>query len=138
MDEKILDDLLDIFFLFQAEDGIRDATVTGVQTCALPIWARPGDNPALGRAAAGPGRESRLVGMIHIKAEDRMNKIFRVLGVLAAVAALLVGAAGLAVAQGANAPTPPSSGEPAYEVAEPGESETGQQPQASSQTELPV
>src|SRR6266542_3548243 len=25
------------FFLFQAEDGIRDATVTGVQTCALPI-----------------------------------------------------------------------------------------------------
>src|SRR2546430_1086465 len=26
-----------IFFLFQAEDGIRDLTVTGVQTCALPI-----------------------------------------------------------------------------------------------------
>src|SRR5689334_23529696 len=31
------------FFFFQAEDGIRDGTVTGVQTCALPIsygWAR--------------------------------------------------------------------------------------------------
>src|SRR6266542_151664 len=28
------------FFFFQAEDGIRDATVTGVQTCALPISAR--------------------------------------------------------------------------------------------------
>src|SRR5207245_7374629 len=27
------------FFFFQAEDGIRDATVTGVQTCALPICA---------------------------------------------------------------------------------------------------
>src|SRR2546430_12132416 len=27
------------FFFFQAEDGIRDLTVTGVQTCALPIWA---------------------------------------------------------------------------------------------------
>src|SRR6266542_4378090 len=27
------------FFFFQAEDGIRDATVTGVQTCALPISA---------------------------------------------------------------------------------------------------
>src|SRR3989337_3085346 len=27
------------FFCFQAEDGIRDATVTGVQTCALPILA---------------------------------------------------------------------------------------------------
>src|SRR5438309_918555 len=25
-------------FFFQAEDGIRDGTVTGVQTCALPIW----------------------------------------------------------------------------------------------------
>src|SRR6266498_1651606 len=27
-------------FFFQAEDGIRDADVTGVQTCALPIWVR--------------------------------------------------------------------------------------------------
>src|SRR2546430_9002097 len=26
------------FFFFQAEDGIRDLTVTGVQTCALPIF----------------------------------------------------------------------------------------------------
>ena len=25
-------------FFFQAEDGIRDSPVTGVQTCALPIW----------------------------------------------------------------------------------------------------
>src|SRR5207247_6058324 len=29
-------------FFFQAEDGIRDPLVTGVQTCALPIW-RPLD-----------------------------------------------------------------------------------------------
>src|SRR5207245_3362057 len=29
------------FFFFQAEDGIRDATVTGVQTCALPISQSP-------------------------------------------------------------------------------------------------
>src|SRR6266508_3421053 len=28
------------FFFFQAEDGIRDGHVTGVQTCALPIWLR--------------------------------------------------------------------------------------------------
>ena len=27
-----------VFFFFQAEDGIRDTSVTGVQTCALPIW----------------------------------------------------------------------------------------------------
>src|SRR5687767_15209643 len=30
------------FFFFQAEDGIRDKLVTGVQTCALPISGRPG------------------------------------------------------------------------------------------------
>src|SRR5207302_6964144 len=29
-----------LFFFFQAEDGIRDFHVTGVQTCALPIWQR--------------------------------------------------------------------------------------------------
>src|SRR3989475_9423026 len=31
-----------LFFFFQAEDGIRDLTVTGVQTCALPISNRAG------------------------------------------------------------------------------------------------
>src|SRR5207248_8857228 len=35
------------FFFFQAEDGIRDRTVTGVQTCALPI-----SSEALGRHPA--------------------------------------------------------------------------------------
>src|SRR3989441_6454071 len=29
------------FFFFQAEDGIRDKLVTGVQTCALPIYPMP-------------------------------------------------------------------------------------------------
>src|SRR5436190_24142038 len=29
-----------MFFFFQAEDGIRDHCVTGVQTCALPIYGR--------------------------------------------------------------------------------------------------
>src|SRR5690554_7057481 len=33
--------LLLFFFFFQAEDGIRDADVTGVQTCALPISVNP-------------------------------------------------------------------------------------------------
>src|SRR5437773_10751435 len=28
------------FLFFQAEDGIRDRDVTGVQTCALPIWGK--------------------------------------------------------------------------------------------------
>src|SRR2546429_892895 len=30
-------ELFGLFFFFQAEDGIRDVAVTGVQTCALPI-----------------------------------------------------------------------------------------------------
>src|SRR3989454_7062649 len=33
--------MLVVFFFFQAEDGIRDYKVTGVQTCALPILAKP-------------------------------------------------------------------------------------------------
>src|SRR2546429_1001085 len=32
-----------VFFFFQAEDGIRDVAVTGVQTCALPISIRAAD-----------------------------------------------------------------------------------------------
>src|SRR5256886_6662495 len=43
-----------IFFFFQAEDGIRDLTVTGVQTCALPIWCR-----LLDRAGRLPARALR-------------------------------------------------------------------------------
>ena len=31
-----------LFFFFQAEDGIRDWSVTGVQTCALPILRTSG------------------------------------------------------------------------------------------------
>src|SRR5689334_560000 len=35
-----------IKFFFQAEDGIRDGTVTGVQTCALPICESAMDRPS--------------------------------------------------------------------------------------------
>src|SRR5690606_40649567 len=45
-----------VFFFFQAEDGIRDFHVTGVQTCALPIsrsrnWAAPSPSGAPGTGA---------------------------------------------------------------------------------------
>src|SRR5256885_5481141 len=54
----------DVFFFFQAEDGIRDYKVTGVQTCALPIsdcidafWTRRFDREAgLGRIGSAPLR----------------------------------------------------------------------------------
>src|SRR2546430_12052566 len=50
------------FFFFQAEDGIRDLTVTGVQTCALPISGlRQGAlNPRGPRGLAR--RDARRVG----------------------------------------------------------------------------
>src|SRR2546429_3312278 len=40
------------FFFFQAEDGIRDVAVTGVQTCALPIYpaTAPSNNTRRARA----------------------------------------------------------------------------------------
>src|SRR5437867_6752786 len=37
------------FFFFQAEDGIRDRTVTGVQTCALPICSATAIRPSRNR-----------------------------------------------------------------------------------------
>src|SRR2546430_6512416 len=46
--------LRELCFFFQAEDGIRDLTVTGVQTCALPIWhgLEPHGAPVLAPQAA--------------------------------------------------------------------------------------
>src|SRR2546422_8186149 len=42
------------FFFFQAEDGIRDVAVTGVQTCALPISTRTRTWHACSRASSEP------------------------------------------------------------------------------------
>src|SRR5215813_12768903 len=43
-----------MFFFFQAEDGIRVADVTGVQTCALPISLFPAGDGAAAVAAVDP------------------------------------------------------------------------------------
>src|SRR5256885_9323824 len=40
-------------FFFQAEDGIRDYKVTGVQTCALPIFNKTGTGYTLGASSGG-------------------------------------------------------------------------------------
>src|SRR5438046_6381313 len=49
------------FFFFQAEDGIRDWSVTGVQTCALPISHRfaAGLRPAQGETAGACSSDRR-------------------------------------------------------------------------------
>src|SRR5437763_6193137 len=42
------------FFFFQAEDGIRDTSVTGVQTCALPISRRDATPRPVPRTRSAP------------------------------------------------------------------------------------
>src|SRR5689334_23727484 len=49
------------FFFFQAEDGIRDGTVTGVQTCALPISFVAGNRSPSSFVLVLPGSRSRPV-----------------------------------------------------------------------------
>src|SRR5256885_8652854 len=52
------------FFLFQAEDGIRDYKVTGVQTCALPISLLPEkDVAALANELSGETAKRNLEGI---------------------------------------------------------------------------
>src|SRR5207248_7167135 len=41
LSDRLSSIIIFFFFFFQAEDGIRDRTVTGVQTCALPIFTHP-------------------------------------------------------------------------------------------------
>src|SRR5438552_9714670 len=58
-----LEDGVRVVFFFQAEDGIRDDLVTGVQTCALPILRRPQERrvvvDALSGLAARPAQDVR-------------------------------------------------------------------------------
>src|SRR6266487_3584675 len=52
------------FFFFQAEDGIRDGRVTGVQTCALPIFCgQPGKRGGAGRDRLECGAGTELVAI---------------------------------------------------------------------------
>src|SRR2546422_5585546 len=62
--------LLCLFFFFQAEDGIRDVAVTGVQTCALPIYPQTDPVPAgdTARAAFAVSCASvRIIGLGQIQ-----------------------------------------------------------------------
>src|SRR5437762_3986129 len=51
---------VDVSFFFQAEDGIRDTSVTGVQTCALPISRRDAPADAADVRGARPDRAQAL------------------------------------------------------------------------------
>src|SRR2546429_984820 len=54
--------VLSFFFFFQAEDGIRDVAVTGVQTCALPISSRLAAIGIFLLALLAPGARSQVHG----------------------------------------------------------------------------
>src|SRR2546427_1071939 len=58
------------FFFFQAEDGIRDLTVTGVQTCALPICCGAG-------ALRGGNPRRRASGARHARGGESGNGVAR-------------------------------------------------------------
>src|SRR2546427_5924208 len=71
-------------FFFQAEDGIRDLTVTGVQTCALPISAGQRHRPRLARRC-GPERrkEERVHPLLRpapLRARGQLDQQCRVEG----------------------------------------------------------
>src|SRR5207245_6073594 len=72
---------LSVFFTFflQAEDGIRDATVTGVQTCALPICAgRPrGVRGEDGGTGVQAGRAAGEVPPVPFRPDGRPSEIGR-------------------------------------------------------------
>src|SRR5437879_13288143 len=82
---------LTYFFFFQAEDGIRDTSVTGVQTCALPICLKSRDaaclrsSPRFCPANANMRSEERRVGKEcrsrwspgHSKKKNRIWKLMR-------------------------------------------------------------
>src|SRR6516165_1493693 len=69
------------FFFFQAEDGIRDLTVTGVQTCALPIYFRIKKIGA-GRVAAWPRKagDQTQLDRVFADAEDDRDRCGRSFG----------------------------------------------------------
>src|SRR5207249_5503500 len=69
-----------LFFFFQVEDGIRVRIVTGVQTCALPIWRRlrrGEERLRLGKGEAAAVREAGvpaardLAHQLEMRSEER-------------------------------------------------------------------
>src|SRR5216684_8262119 len=50
------------FFFFQAEDGIRDVAVTGVQTCALPIFGTVSGSGAANAITIGSATIPAMIG----------------------------------------------------------------------------
>src|SRR5256886_6191549 len=80
------------FFFFQAEDGIRDLTVTGVQTCALPICRTERRDAALDVGSGRCGRRAPSAGASARAARDRRPRHLVRSGGGGAVAGAVAGA----------------------------------------------
>src|SRR5688500_19904297 len=69
-----------LFIFFQAEDGIRDYKVTGVQTCALPICTSAG----IGQTTVAPPplrqNETTVIAFGSCNREDRPQPLWTVIG----------------------------------------------------------
>src|SRR3712207_5545309 len=68
------------FFFFQAEDGIRDIGVTGVQTCALPISAPAGALPSAAAPATAPADGAPAAAGAATGIEDISSALFDYVG----------------------------------------------------------
>src|SRR5207245_3919084 len=83
---------------FQAEDGIRDATVTGVQTCALPIYISFVDMSDLSAVERALRSKTKLAWM-----ETPSNPLLKIVD-LAAVAQIVRGTGAICVCDNTWAP----------------------------------
>src|SRR3989441_12970843 len=61
------------FFFFQAEDGIRDKLVTGVQTCALPILMACSMNRSWLYASISTVTYCRVIGVVNLSDKPLAN-----------------------------------------------------------------
>src|SRR5215213_11049556 len=84
-----------IFFFFQAEDGIRDWSVTGVQTCALPISMARRATPRFTDGLSGWLR-SALPGVVIDAPDEQRGRRDRVVDVTIYLVAFAISAATLA------------------------------------------
>src|SRR5690625_6951055 len=64
-----------LFFFFQAEDGIRDGHVTGVQTCALPILLNGFNTVPVKKSNIGTRIKNSIVSVNNVKMIPAVVKI---------------------------------------------------------------
>src|SRR5690606_39402054 len=106
-----------VFFFFQAEDGIRDFHVTGVQTCALPIFAEQGRaiNASIERQAEAADRAQSFWQALQELEDPKLPKaldLYDSADLLPSPPGRGAGGEGTAAHTGAASPHPPPNPSP--------------------------